>query len=90
MRTTEQIIADNEIIRVHAHANFGSTTPREVVNDGVTKCAVGYGCGSTQIQILREHGLVYRTKGYSPGLTKKGKEYARALSLYYLPPINDI
>lgn len=90
MRSVDQIIDDDKIIRVHANSNFGSTSPRDVVNDGVVKCAVGYGCGSTQIKILQEHGLVYKTRSYSPGLTKKGKEYARALSIFYLPPNRDI
>ena len=40
--TPETIISDDEIIRVHAYANFGSMAPRAVVNDGVRKYAVGY------------------------------------------------
>lgn len=76
-----KIISDDEIARVHAHANFGSMSPREVVNEGVRKTAVGYHCGSTQLHILRDHGLVTKP---SPGssdcdLTKKGKNYARVL-----------
>ena len=79
--TPETIISDDEIIRVHAYANFGSMAPRAVVNDGVRKYAVGYQGGSTQIAILREHGLITKTKGcgYNASLTLKGKRYARSI-----------
>ena len=82
----EQIITDDEIIHVHANANFGSMTPREVVNDGVRKYAVGYQGGSTQLAILREHGLITAPKGcgYKANLTEKGKRYAR--SIYHEKP----
>jgi hypothetical protein len=75
------IISDDEVVRVHGYANFGSMTPREVVNDGVRKYAVGYTGGSTQVAILREHGLITQTKGagYRANLTEKGKRYARAI-----------
>lgn len=79
MRNVEDIVTDAEVIRVHAHANFGPMSPREVVNDGVRKYAVGYSGGHTQQCILYEHGLIGKPKGYSANLTKKGKEYARAL-----------
>ena len=77
----EQIITDEQIIRVHAYANFGSMTAREVVNDGVRKYAVGYTGGSTQVAILREHGLIKRPKnaGYKADVTEKGKRYARSI-----------
>lgn len=76
-----EIITDDEIIRVHGHANFGLMSPREVVNDGVRKSAVGYHCGHTQFTILREHSLITKPRGmsYAVSLTKKGKRYARAL-----------
>lgn len=67
----EEIISDEEIERVHANANFGCMSKRDVVNQGVLKCASGYYQGSTSNQIIREHGLVdakYR-------LTKKGRRY---------------
>lgn len=79
MRNVEDIVTDAEVIRVHAYANFGPMSPREVVNDGVRKYAVGYSGGHTQQCILYEHGLIGKPKGYSANLTKKGKEYARAL-----------
>jgi hypothetical protein len=75
------IISDEEISRVHAYANFGGMSPRDVVNDGVRKYAVGYQGGSTQVAILREHGLISKPKnsGYKANLTEKGKLYARAI-----------
>jgi hypothetical protein len=81
MSAPEQIITDEQIIKVHAYANFGSMTPREVVNDGVKKYAVGYTGGSTQVAILREHGLITAPKnaGYKANLTEKGKLYARSI-----------
>ena len=85
----EKIITDEEIAYVHANANFGSMSPRDVVSDGVRKYAVGYTGGSTQVAILREHGLITATKGcgYKANLTEKGKRYARAIySRADLPP----
>lgn len=79
--TPQEIISDEEIVRVHGNANFGAMDPREVVNDGVRKTAVGYHCGSTQLHILRDHGLVTKPRsGFSDtDLTKKGKAYARSI-----------
>jgi hypothetical protein len=76
-----EIISDEEIVRVHGHANFGTMKPRDVVNDGVRKSAVGFHCGHTQFTILREHGLITKPRGmsYDVNLTKKGKRYAQAL-----------
>ena len=79
--TPQEIISDEEIARVHAHANFGAMSPREVVNEGVRKTAVGYHCGSTQLHILLEHGLATKPRPGSSdvSLTKKGKAYARSI-----------
>lgn len=78
---TAEIISDAEIIRVHGHANFGDISPREVVNEGVRKYAVGYHSGHTQLCILLEHGLITKPRpgSYDANLTKKGKRYARAM-----------
>lgn len=73
----EEIISNEEIEKVHAYANFGSgITKREVVNQGVLKCASGYYQGHTSKQICVEHGLIkgmYREEHYT--LTEKGKAY---------------
>ena len=78
--TPEQIISDAEIERVHANANFGDMSKRAVVADGVLKYAFGYSCGSTQIAILREHGLIAKPRpmSYKASLTEKGRRYLRA------------
>jgi hypothetical protein len=85
--TPQEIISDEEIVRVHGNANFGAMDPREVVNDGVRKTAVGYHCGSTQLHILRDHGLVTKPRPGSSDtdLTKKGKAYARSIYRHTTP-----
>lgn len=82
-----EIISDAEVIRVHGNANFGTMRPREVVNDGVRKAALGYHTGHTQFCILRDHGLITKPRGmsYDVNLTKKGKRYARGLSIFAAP-----
>jgi predicted transcriptional regulator len=78
--TPFDIITDAEIERVHARANFGSTTKREVVAIGVLNYAFGYTTGSTMLAILVEHGLVRRPRPGSSAttLTSKGKKYLKA------------
>ncbi len=71
MNKPEDIISDEEIERVHANANFGCMSKRDVVNQGVLKCASGYYQGHTSTQIVTEHGLV--SKEYE--LTAKGRIY---------------
>lgn len=66
-----EIISDEEIDRVHANANFGNTSKRDVVNFGILKCASGYYQGHTSTQILKEHGLI--NDKYEP--TAKGRAY---------------
>jgi len=66
-----EIIPDVEIDRVHANANFGDMSKRDVVNLGVLKCASGYYQGHTSTQIMKEHGLI--NDKYE--LTAKGKTY---------------
>lgn len=79
MSKVEDIISDDKCVKVHGNSNFGSMTPRRVVNDGVLKCSMGYHCGYTQLTILYDHKLIMKPKSYSPSLTKKGKKYMRAL-----------
>lgn len=76
-----QIISDEEIEANHA-GSWGAMSPRDAVNDGVRKYAVGYTGGHTQITILRRHGLITQPHGHwgdKASLTEKGKKYARAL-----------
>ena len=69
--TVEDIVSDEEVERVHANANFGSMSKRDVLNFGVLKCASGYYQGHTSTQIIKEHGLV--NDKYE--LTAKGRAY---------------
>ena len=66
-----EIINDDAIDMVHANANFGSMDKRDVVAQGVLKCASGYYQGHTSTCIIREHGLI--DNDYN--LTDKGKKY---------------
>lgn len=86
------IVSDAEIARVHGSANFGAMTPRDVVNDGVRKYAVGYTGGHTQLCILLEHRLITKPRPgrYDANLTKKGKAYARALIPFHKALIAEV
>lgn len=84
MTEEQEIISDEEITRVHANANFGSMSPRQVVRSGVLKCASGWHQGHTSTQILQEHGLI--TPKYR--LTKKGRRYLWAA--YAGKPENEV
>ena len=75
------MISDEQLDRVHAYANFGDMSNRDVLIDGLLNLAVGFSCGHTQLQILREHGLTLgsrRNVGYTPKLSAKGKKYLMA------------
>ena len=69
--TVKDIVSDEEVERVHANANFGSMSKRDVLNYGVLKCASGYRQGYTSTQIIKEHGLI--DDNYE--LTAKGRVY---------------
>lgn len=71
----EEIISAEEIETVHANADFGDIKKRDVVNQGVLKCASGYQTGSTSFAILKDHELV--TEQYE--LTSKGRAYLWAV-----------
>lgn len=81
MKTTSDIISDDDIEKIHANANFGSMVKRDVVDDGVLQFVFGYDTGHTQMTILREHGLLRasRPNSYRADLSAKGKEYLRAM-----------
>lgn len=77
--SVEDVISEDDVVRVHGYANFGDLTPREIVNSGVLKYSMGHTGGSTQIAILREHKLITKPKGYHANLTEKGKWYLREM-----------
>lgn len=72
MPKVEEIISDEELTEVFAHANYGDRTPREVVKLGLLKTACGYAHGFTSTQILKELGLINKA---THDLTTKGRQY---------------
>ena len=81
IRTFKDIVSDEDVERVHGNANFGQTSKREVLNEGVMKAAFGFHCGSTMRNIIYEHGLIRtcREPGDRMRLTKKGEKYLRLI-----------
>lgn len=67
----EDVVSDEELIKVWGNANFGSTDKREIVRNSLLKCACRYYTGKTAKQILEELSLV-TTKWE---LTPKGRNY---------------
>lgn len=80
MEKPSDIISTLEVGKKHC-GNFPSMTPREVIDEGVLKAALGYASGSTVQSILRSHGLLLMPKndGSFAGLTRKGVRYLRAV-----------
>ncbi len=74
--TPKEIVTDEEVEKVCVNADFGSSTKREILNQGVLKCACEFYQGSTAEMMLKEHGLINR-QGYT--LTVKGKAYLWAV-----------
>lgn len=80
----DEIVTDEQIEIVHAYANFGSMSKRDVIIDGVLKYYLGHSCGHTQMQILSEHGLIRKSKQIHSTeaiLTAKGRAYLKAMLL---------
>jgi hypothetical protein len=69
--TLEELVTDEELRIAYANANFGPMSPREVIKQGLLKCAGCWHQGHTSQQILIELGLI--SKNYK--LTKKGGRY---------------
>ncbi|MFY0623886.1 MAG: hypothetical protein JXQ89_19550 [Pelagimonas sp.] len=83
MKTPQSIISDASIEAVHANANIGDTPKRRVLDEGVLSYAFGLHTGHTQMQILKEHGLIKQrrnAKTAAASLTPKGKRYLRAMA----------
>lgn len=75
-----ELLSEEDVIKVHAYANFGHQSPRNVVDEGVLKTALGYHHGSTARAILLEHGLMRETGDRArPGLTAAGARYLNVL-----------
>lgn len=75
MHNANQIITDDQIDSVWGNSDFGTRTPREVVDDTMFKCAGGYRTGHTAQQIAIELGLV--TRNWT--ITELGHRYLCAI-----------
>lgn len=74
---SESRLSDEEIIEHHESigADFGATTPVEVVQQGLLKAVCGWHNGSTCDSILQHHGLITRRHNDGTKITKRGKAY---------------
>lgn len=79
--SSPSFIVSNEEVEQKHRGNFGSESPRFVIDEGVIDHAFGYGGGSTRTAILISHGLIRkpRTMSYKSPLTEKGFDYLRSL-----------
>ncbi len=77
MRTPEEIVPSQQIIKVHGNANFGpNRAMRDVVNEALLKVACRFANGSTATMILRDHGLIVMNRRTgAEQLTEKGRKY---------------
>lgn len=62
------IVTDEEITKAFEGTNFGRTDFRQLLNTSVLNKLVGYHCGHTITEIMKELGLIGKTE--KP--TKKG------------------
>ena len=75
-----KLISEEEVYRVHGNADFGSMTPRDVVNRGVLNVSKGWHSGSVMQSIILEHKLAWSRKSQSPmKLKPKGRRYLEAM-----------
>jgi hypothetical protein len=77
--TPKELITDEDIERVHAHANFGDLRKRDVVDGALLKAACKMHNGSTANYILEKHGLVRIAYQRRPRLTDLGNKYLYAI-----------
>lgn len=66
-----EIVSDGELAQAFGNANFGNMTPRDVVRQGVLKCASGFYQGHTSMTICKELGLI----DHQYEVTAKGRQY---------------
>ena len=77
--TPKELITDEDIERVHAHANFGDPRKRDVVDGALLKAVCKMHNGSTANNILAAHGLVKLAYRRRPKLTDLGRKYLYAI-----------
>ncbi|WP_443701361.1 hypothetical protein [Pseudomonas sp.] len=66
-----EIVSDAEIDSAMLHTNFGGMANRDVVRQGVLKCASGYHQGHTSMTICKDLGLI----SHEYEVTAKGRQY---------------
>ena len=66
-----EIVSDAEIDSAMLHTNFGGMANRDVVRQGVLKCASGYCQGHASMTICKELGLI----SHEYEVTAKGRKY---------------
>lgn len=74
----QDIVSDEDIEMNHV-GNFGTMSPRRVVDEGVLKTALGYHSGRTVRMILCAHQLIHSEDEDDSSLSTKGLRYLRAL-----------
>lgn len=71
----ESLVSDADINAAWGNANFGNQPRRKVIDDALFQIAGDYHTGYTAMTICQELGLVGKSRGALPRLTKKGKRY---------------
>lgn len=67
-----EIVSDEHLAKVYGNANFGDSTPRDVVRYNLLKVMAGWHIGRTASEILNELGLISKR---TLELTPRGKMY---------------
>jgi len=87
-KSAEEVITDEEIIKVWQHANFGDISKRQVILDTLKKFSQGWSTGHTAKCIVSELGLIWNKNGHD-ALSDKGLEYfIAAMSSYASQAVN--
>jgi predicted transcriptional regulator len=68
-------MTNEEIDKAFENTNFGSRTPKQVINESLLQYAIGYSTGRTSTLILQDLGLIQIQKNKSVKLTAKGRSY---------------
>lgn len=75
MKSSEDIVSEQELEIVFLGTNFGGADHRTLLHASVLKKAMGYHCGWTITQIMERMGLVSQTGV----VLKRGKELLRTV-----------
>ena len=78
MLREEKIVSIGEMEKAFEPYNFGDSSSRKILEEGVMKVAAGFKDGYSAVTILQNLGLIGKNK-FKPVLTKKGKCYLWAV-----------